>query len=257
MLSLEMTGKRDELVGRHLHDQRRGRKGVWRHRSAETMGRRAESAVYRTILLHVGSSCRCLLLFVVAVFMIPLSGMTKTVLNQQIMLPPMATATTEQTVFSQPFEIKGNRNVRITAGAQVDNSWADLDVDLVNDQNPGVGRIGQCAGRILQRRRRRRIVDRGRQIDRCDAFVVARPANTRCRSTGTWQNWQAQMPVSVKVEQNVNRGVNFCCAFLILLIVPVLGFFRKFTFESSRWKDSMFSSSGSASRRLDYSSDFG
>jgi len=54
------------------------------------------------------------------------------------------------------------------------------------------------------------------------------------------------MPVSVKVEQNVNRGVNFCCAFIVLLIVPVLGFFRKFTFESSRWKDSMFSSSSSS-----------
>ena len=30
------------------------------------------------------------------------------------------------------------RNVRITAGAQVDNSWADLDVDLVNDQSQEV-----------------------------------------------------------------------------------------------------------------------
>ena len=43
--------------------------------------------------------------------------------------------TTAQTVFSQPFEIKANRNVRITANAPVSNSWADLDVDLVNEQN--------------------------------------------------------------------------------------------------------------------------
>ena len=64
---------------------------------------------------------------------------------------------------------------------------------------------------------------------------------------GTWQNWQAQMPVTVKVEQGVNRGVNFCCAFIILLIMPILGLFRKMSFESGRWKDSMFSSSGTAS----------
>jgi hypothetical protein len=29
-----------------------------------------------------------------------------------------------------------------------------------------------------------------------------------------------------------------------LLIVPVIGLIRKITFEGSRWKDSMFSSSG-------------
>jgi hypothetical protein len=52
------------------------------------------------------------------------------------------------------------------------------------------------------------------------------------------------MTVSIKVEQGVNRGVNFGCALLVLTIVPVLGLFRKLTFEGSRWKDSMFSSSG-------------
>ena len=39
----------------------------------------------------------------------------------------------------------------------------------------------------------------------------------------------------------------FAVAFLILLIMPVLGIFRKISFESSRWKDSMFSSSGGGS----------
>jgi hypothetical protein len=48
------------------------------------------------------------------------------------------------------------------------------------------------------------------------------------------------MPVSVKVEQNVFRGVNFCCAFIALAIVPIFGVIRKWSFEHSRWKDSMF-----------------
>ena len=56
------------------------------------------------------------------------------------------------------------------------------------------------------------------------------------------------MPVSVKVEQNVNRGVNFICAFLILLIVPILGLIRKVSFEGGRWKDSMFSSAARVGR---------
>ena len=65
------------------------------------------------------------------------------------------------------------------------------------------------------------------------------------RIESTWENWQVQMPVKVKVQQGVNRGVNFCAAFLILLIMPVLGIIRKWSFEASRWKDSMFSGSDS------------
>src|SRR6185503_18722407 len=39
------------------------------------------------------------ILFFVAVIMIPLSGLTATIFSQQIELPPMANATTAQTVF--------------------------------------------------------------------------------------------------------------------------------------------------------------
>jgi hypothetical protein len=65
------------------------------------------------------------------------------------------------------------------------------------------------------------------------------------RVEGTWESWQGPMPVAVKVEQGVNRGVNFLCGLIILAIVPIFGLIRKFTFESGRWKDSMFASSSS------------
>ncbi|MEP6786999.1 MAG: DUF4178 domain-containing protein [Acidobacteriota bacterium] len=197
-----------------------------------------------------------LLLLVVAVVSIPLTGLTKTVLNQEVILPPMTNATTAQAIFSQPFDIRANGNVRITAGAPVDNSWADLDVDLVNDQSQEVESVNIPVEYYSG-------VDDGEawtEGDKStDATLSSLPAGKyTLKVEGTWQNWQTQMPVSVKIEQNVNRGVNFCCAFLVLLIVPVLGFFRKFSFESSRWKDSMFTSSGSGSSDSDdsdYSSD--
>lgn len=56
-----------------------------------------------------------------------------------------------------------------------------------------------------------------------------------------------QKSVQVKVTQNVTRFVNFCCAGLILLIMPVIGLARKFSFESSKWKDSMFKPVSSSS----------
>lgn len=186
-----------------------------------------------------------LALLVVAVLMIPLAGITSTALNQQVILPPMANATTAQAVFSQPFDLKGNRNVRITASAEVDNSWADLDIDLVNDQSQEVESVNVPVEFYS-----------GSDSDgawtegdkRTDATLSSLPAGKyTLRVEGTWQNWQAQMPVQVKVEQGVNRGVNFCCALLILSLVPIFGLIRKVTFEGGRWKDSMFGSSASSS----------
>jgi len=184
-----------------------------------------------------------LLLLIVAIFLIPLTGLTNTVLSQQIVLPPMTNSAAPQTIFSQTFDLKGNRNVRITATAPLSNSWADLDVDLVNDQSQDVESVdipieyynGVEDGESWSE---------GGQDQ--DAILSSLPAGKyTLRVEGTWQNWQQQMPVTVKVEQSVNRGVNFCGAFVLLLIIPLLNLFRKFSFESKRWKDSMYGSGSS------------
>ena len=184
-----------------------------------------------------------LLLVVVAIFMIPISGITNTVLSQDVSLPPMTNATAAQTVFSQPFEIKPNRNIRISASAPVSNSFAELDVDLINEQSQEVESVNIPIEYYF-----------GSDSDGAwtegskdqDATLSSLPGGKyTLRVEGTWQDWQKPMPVSLKVEQNVNRGVNFLCAFIVLLIVPVLGLFRKFSFESRRWKDSMFTTSSS------------
>lgn len=177
------------------------------------------------------------LLILVAIFMLPFS-FGNTPLNQAITLPAAPNATAPQTVFSQQFELKGNRNVRITANAPVSNAWADLDVDLVNEQNQEIESVNipieyysgtDSDGSWTE----------GSQTQ--DATLSALPAGKySLRVEGTWQNFQQPMTVNVKVEQNVSRGVNFCCAFVILAILPVLALFRKWTFESRRWSESMF-----------------
>jgi len=180
-------------------------------------------------------------LLIVAVLMIPLGGLSSTPLNQQIVLPPTATVTTAQTVFSQPFELKGNRNVRITASAPVNNSFADLDIDLINEQNSEVESVNVPI-EYYQGSDSDGAWAEGGQTQ--DATLSSLPAGKyTLRVEGTWQNFQQPMPVTVKVEQNINRGVNFCLAFFALLILPILGLIRKFMFESKRWSESMFSSS--------------
>ena len=175
-------------------------------------------------------------------------------MSEQITLPAMQNAQAAQTVFSQQFDIKGNRNVRITANANVSNAWADLDVDLINDQSQEVESVNvpieyysgtDSDGAWTE----------GSQST--DATLSSLPAGKyTLRVEGTWQNWQQPIAVGVKVEQNVNRGVNFCCAFIALAIVPFFGLIRKWSFEASRWKDSMFGSSGSSDSDSDSDSDW-
>jgi hypothetical protein len=183
-----------------------------------------------------------LLLCVVALFTSVIGSIgSAPTFTETVTLQPTASQTTPGTAFSRQFELKGNRNVRITANAPVSNAWADLDVDLVNEQNQEVESVNipieyysgtDSDGSWTE----------GNQTQ--DATLSSLPAGTyTLRVEGTWQNFQQPMPVTVKVEQNVARGVNFCCAFVVLAILPILALFRKWTFESRRWSESMFGSS--------------
>jgi hypothetical protein len=177
--------------------------------------------------------------------MIPMRGLTKTVLNQQLTLPAMANAGAEQTASSQPFDLTSNKNVRILASANVNNTWADLDVDLYNEQNQEIESVHVPIEYYSG-------VEDGEswsEGDQNQDATISSPGagHYTLQVHGTWEQWQQPVNVQLKVEQGVNRGVNFCCAFILLLLVPVLGFFRKFSFESARWRDSMFGSSAASS----------
>ncbi len=184
------------------------------------------------------------LLCLIAILMIPLGGLSSNVLSQQVTLPPMTNATAPQTIFSQPFDLKGNRNVKITASAPVNNSFADLDIDLINEQNNEVESVNvpieYYAG-----------VDEGESWSEGgqtqDATISSLPAGKySLRVEGTWQNFGQPLPVDVRVEQNVWRGVNFSLSFFLLALLPVWALIRKFIFESKRWSESMLSGSSSS-----------
>lgn len=181
-----------------------------------------------------------LALLVIAVLMIPLTGITSTPLSQQITLSPMTNATSPQTAISQPFELRGNRNVRITASAPVNNSFADLDVDLINDQSQEIESVNIPIEYYTGTDSDGAWTEGGQSQDATLSSLPGGKYNLRIE--GTWQNWQQPMPVTVKVEQSVNRGVNFICALLVLLLIPIFGLIRKWTFESRRWSESMFGS---------------
>lgn len=183
------------------------------------------------------------ILCAIAIFMIPLGGLSGMVLSEEMVLQPTANQSVAQTIFSQPFDLKGNRNVKITASAPVSNSFAEIDVDLINEQNDEIESVDipieYYAG-----------VDEGESWSEggqtSDVYISSLPAGKyTLRVEGTKENPLVALPVSVKVEQNVRRGVNFILSFILLSLLPIWAIIRKIVFESRRWSESMFGGASS------------
>jgi hypothetical protein len=179
------------------------------------------------------------LLCVIAILMFSLGGFgSSTVLSESITLAPTANENTPQTVFSKPFDLRGNRNLKISASAPVSNSYADLDVDLINERNNEVESINVPIEYYSGVEEGESWSEGGQNSD---ATLSSLPAGRyTLRVEGTWQNFAQALPVSIKVEQNVVRGVNFILSFLLLSLLPLAALIRKFIFESKRWSESMF-----------------
>jgi hypothetical protein len=185
-----------------------------------------------------------LVLIVVGIVMIPLTGISRTVTSQDVTLPPMSSENGDQTAFSQPFDLKGSRNVEITAQAHVDNSWVELDCDLVNEQNVDVESFPVDISYYSGVEDGEAWTEGGQSSD---ADISSVPAGKyTMRVGGSWQDWQNPLPVHIVVRQGVVRGINFWLCFILLGIMPVLTLFRKWSFESRRWSESMFTASGKA-----------
>ncbi len=183
------------------------------------------------------------ILLVVSVFMIPLAGWGSTPLNQVITLKPMQRANTGQIMFSQEFDLQPNQNVQITAAADIDrNTWAEMNIDLVNSKNNEIEAVqiplgfyaGVTDGETWSEDNRT-----------SSATISSVPGGKyKLRVEGFRQKYLKPLAVRVKVEQNVTRGVNFLLAFLFVVLGPIIGIFRKVSFESKRWSESMFSEGG-------------
>ncbi len=182
------------------------------------------------------------ILLLVGIFMIPLSGFSSTRLYQEIVLQPMKTSTTGHVFFTNIFELEANENVRVSAAASVSNSWTELNIDLVKEGNNEIESVLIPIEYYFGYTDGENWTEGGKTND---ATISAVPEGKySLRVEGVWKDWTKPMPVRVKVEQNVTRGVNFILAFLFLAIGPVIGLFKKFSFESSRWSESMFGGTG-------------
>ncbi|MFZ0061134.1 MAG: DUF4178 domain-containing protein, partial [Pyrinomonadaceae bacterium] len=169
------------------------------------------------------------------------SGSSKEVYSQSVNLQPLPNEDGTQVFFSEPFELAGRRNIRITGESPVQNTWVYLEADLINEETGLVQSVpieisyysGVEDGESWTE---------GAQKDSTD--VSSMPAGRYVlRLEGQWEKWQTPATVQVRIMQNVTRGLNLLILLIVLSIVPLIMGIYHISFERRRWSESMFGGS--------------
>jgi hypothetical protein len=175
--------------------------------------------------------------------MLVVSGSTKEVFSQNVILQPLPNADGTQVFFSEPFELAGRRNIRIVGESPVQNTWVYLEGDLINEET-GVVQSFPIDISYYQGVEDGESWSEGGQKD--SAYTSAMPGGKYVlRLEGQWEKWQQPAAVAIRIEQNVTHGFNLILALIALSIGPIVMAVYHISFEHRRWSESMFSSSGS------------
>lgn len=145
-------------------------------------------------------------------------------------------------LFSEPFDLSGEKNVEVRAESGLSNTWLYLAMDLVDD---ATGRLqsfelpleyysGVDGGESWSEGSRRR------------SLVLSHPPRGRyvLRVEGQWEPGKPPPAVSVRVREGVFRFSHFLLALLAISVFPGMALLRQISWESQRWKDSAHSPFG-------------
>jgi len=172
-----------------------------------------------------------------------------TVYEHELALEPLPAGSKSQVFFSDKFDLKGWRNLRVTAACPtLTNSWLFVEGDLVEDANGHMQPFGiplsYHAG-----------VDEGeswQEGSREDsAYLSAQPAGKySLRLEVERDKGQNPERLRIKVEQGAARLWDWLLALILLSVLPLGVGLYHLVFDIQRWKDSQtpyFTSAASGS----------
>jgi Domain of unknown function (DUF4178) len=175
--------------------------------------------------------------------MFMVTGPRRKVFEATYVLQPVTSAEGTQVIFSDPFELKPRQNIRVTARADVDNSWVYVEGDLINQTTGDVQTFSLPVEYYHG-------VDDGESWSEGSqspsVHLSALPGGQYVlRLEAQWEKWQQPVTLTVRVEQGVPRVLHWFLAMLLVSIIPVFVAFKHFSFERRRWADSDYSPFGS------------
>jgi len=172
------------------------------------------------------------------------SGSSKEVFSKTVNLQPLPNEDGTQVFFSEPFELAGRRNIRISGESPVQNTWVYLEADLINEET-GLVQSVPIDISYYQGVEGGEAWTEGAQRDSIDTSSMPEGKYV-LRLEGQWEKWQQPTTVSVRIVQNVFNGFNLLLLLIGISIVPIIMGIYHISFERRRWSESMFSGGDSS-----------
>ncbi|HKP85088.1 MAG TPA: DUF4178 domain-containing protein [Blastocatellia bacterium] len=167
------------------------------------------------------------------------TGANRKVFEQTYQLEPLKNLDDSQVRFSEPFELKARQNVLITARSSVDNTWIEVQGDLINqatDESQGFSiPVEYYHG-----------VDDGESWSEGgqsqSVHISALPEGSYVLGLDVrWERFQQPATLTVSVAQGVPNGLHLLFALLAVSVFPLIMIFYHYSFEKRRWEDSDYS----------------
>ncbi len=175
-------------------------------------------------------------------------GLIATASNRKVFeatyaLEALKTAEDSQIRFSDPFELKSRQNVVITVWSNVDQTWLEVQGDLINQAT------NEAQGFST-------LIQYYHGVDGGESWSEGGPSNSVYLSAlpegmyvlgleVRWERWQQPAALTIKVEQGSPRVLHLILAMVALSIFPLFVLLRHWSFEKRRWEDSNYSPFGS------------
>jgi hypothetical protein len=168
----------------------------------------------------------------------------RVLLDRELPLEALAAGEQSKVIFTDKFDISANRNLEIEARAAIDNSWLNVDADLVNEKSSATEQFsipveyyhGYEDGENWSEGTN----------DSTVYLAAVPPGSYSMRLDVQWEKPDAPPARSlhVRVREGVPRGLHFLIALIALSLLPLWGVIRRAGFETRRWNDSTFTSGG-------------
>jgi Domain of unknown function (DUF4178) len=161
------------------------------------------------------------------------------VFEQTFNLDPIKNLDDSQVKFTDPFELQGHKNIVVTAAASVDNSWVEIQGDLINqatdESQPFTLPVEYYYG-----------VEDGESWSEGsrapNVHLSALPAGIYILGfEARWEKFQQPMAVTIRVEQGVFNGGYIVLVLFFLSLFPIVMLIYHWRFEARRWEDSDYS----------------
>jgi hypothetical protein len=168
-----------------------------------------------------------------------ITGSGRQVFERTYQLQPLAGAEATHVIFSDPFELEPRKNIKVTARAEVDNTWLYAEGDLIEEAT-GLVQAFSIPVEYYHGVEDGESWSEGGKT--ASVHLSSLPAGTyTLRLEVSWERWQQPQQLGIKIEQGVPRALHFFLMLLLLSLIPLAVAIYQFSFEKRRWQDSDYS----------------